>query len=742
MARESTLRLDLSSDVLIPDPGPYSAPVPGWMPGCSRLRPSSYRALRSAVSTLARIDDFHCEKIGSGFFSEVFKVQHRISGQVMVLKMNKLPSNRANMLREVQLMNRLSHPNILRFMGVCVHEGQLHALTEYINAGSLEQVLSSTEYLSWLVRIKLALDIANGLCYLHSKGIFHRDLTSKNCLVKCEEKSYTAVVGDFGLSEKIPNYSGDGEKEPLAVVGSPYWMAPEVLRGELYDEKTDIFAYGIILCEVIARIPADPDYMPRTENFGLDVKTFQKMVGDCPPIFLELAVHCCVMDSTQRPSFTVIVQRLEAILEKQLYKNEDPGLETAGEQHITVEVSTVHNGNTGNECKPPGRRAAERGWEHGLFNSLRVQCEPRLSRSHSDMFSPAALGADGELSRVRVNPFSGRDDLKGGKIKLYDSPSKSVISLAFDLPPQAAHSAAFDLTPEPVRGARRCRSLPTSPVLGRRGERGADNPDLPRRRGPRAWAQAALQADGGEEDDDSLEIPVSGLIDRSEKAGAFSSQDQAAAGDHANGSPLSLVVNGNGGACCSPEPECCGAFDGRPSRNNGDVAASKPGRSGDEGAERQLSVWNIPGPADADAAAARAGRAAGAGGARSAWPADTAHAPMPTDAAWRAPWPMPTGGAPAPAPARARGPPLPSEPERERERDDALSCPGCCLGGFAFPFPPVCLRSPSSSSSSSSTSTTTHTSGYRTLNCESDHLMSSAAAGAGGSHSARNIPQA
>ncbi|KFM13526.1 Dual specificity testis-specific protein kinase 1, partial [Aptenodytes forsteri] len=248
------------------------------------------------------------------------QVRHRQSGQIMVLKMNKLTSNRGNMLREVQLMNRLSHPNILSIMEgrggtVMRWPGSSH---QYINGGNLEQLLDSPVPLSWSMRVKLALDIARGLRYLHSKGIFHRDLTSKNCLVRCEANGYTAVVGDFGLAEKIPTYSEGGEKEPLAVVGSPYWMAPEVLRGEIYNEKADVFAYGIILCETIARVPADPDYLPRTEDFGLDVTTFRTMVGiDCPAAFLQLAFHCCSMEPTSRPSFLEITQCLEGVLQHQ-----------------------------------------------------------------------------------------------------------------------------------------------------------------------------------------------------------------------------------------------------------------------------------------------------------------------------------------------------------------------------------------------------------------------------------------
>ncbi|NWW73076.1 TESK1 kinase, partial [Climacteris rufus] len=481
-------------------PGEGEGEAAGPWPGCGRLRPSSYRALRSAVSTLARIDDFYCEKIGAGFFSEVFKVRHRQSGQIMVLKMNKLTSNRGNMLREVQLMNRLSHPNILRFMGVCVHQGQLHALTEYINGGNLEQLLDSPVPLSWSMRVKLALDIARGLRYLHSKGIFHRDLTSKNCLVRCEASGYTAVVGDFGLAEKIPTYSEGSEKEPLAVVGSPYWMAPEVLRGEIYNEKADVFAYGIILCETIARVPADPDYLPRTEDFGLDVTTFRTMVGtDCPAAFLQLAFHCCSMKPTSRPSFLEITQCLESILQHQL------GAE--------------------------GARATLRSASHTEQSPLReleaqhLQPDQRLSRSQSEMFppkSPALLepysGARSKETFPRVNPFSQRQDLNGGKIKLFDTPSKSVISLSFDLPPPAPLQLSGPVTPEPAvemqcdfstptTSPRKCHSLPASPELPHRGglemsvgsPHPTDDPQTPTLLPPPAWGRASTPSPRAEE---------------------------------------------------------------------------------------------------------------------------------------------------------------------------------------------------------------------------------------------------
>lgn len=209
------------------------------------------------------------ELLGKGFFGQVFKVTHKVTKEVMVLKELYRVDEEAqrNFLKEVAVLRSLSHHNVLRFIGVLYREKKLHLVTEFIPGGSLKELIHDSGLpLPWEQRISFAKDIACGMAYLHSMNIIHRDLNSLNCLVR-EDK--TVIVADFGLARIINSplggsssgsgrWSQDGtigrkvrqRRQRYTVVGNPYWMAPEMMKGNKYDEKVDVFSFGIVLCEV------------------------------------------------------------------------------------------------------------------------------------------------------------------------------------------------------------------------------------------------------------------------------------------------------------------------------------------------------------------------------------------------------------------------------------------------------------------------------------------------------------
>lgn len=279
------------------------------------------------------------EMLGRGFFGQVFKVIHKETKEVMVLKeLYRWVDDDAqrNFLKEVAVLRSLHHRNVLRFIGVLYKEKKLHLITEYISGGTLASLLHGTSKavpLTWSERIHFARDISMGMSYLHTMNIIHRDLNTHNCLVRDAGSDRTVIVADFGLARLCHHHNpNDGQgtgtvinrksqrerRKRYTVVGSPWWMAPEMLRGNKYDEKVDVFSYGIIMCEIIGRVQADPDFMPRTDDFGLNQQQFIEMFcaadDPCPETFYKIAFLCCELSPDRRPSFKLLAEWFDRLV--------------------------------------------------------------------------------------------------------------------------------------------------------------------------------------------------------------------------------------------------------------------------------------------------------------------------------------------------------------------------------------------------------------------------------------------
>nr|BAC80147.1 constitutive triple response 1-like protein kinase [Delphinium hybrid cultivar] len=255
------------------------------------------------------------EKIGAGSFGTVHRADW--NGSEVAVKILMEQDYHATcfkeFIREVALMKRLRHPNIVLFMGAVTRRPHLSIVTEYLARGSLYRLLHKSdprEIPDEFRRISMAYDVAKGMNYLHRRNppIVHRDLKSPNLLV---DNMYTVKVCDFWLSRLKANTYLSAK----SAAGTPEWMAPEVLRDEHQTEKCDGYSFGVILWELMTLQKPWNNLNQAQVVAAVGFKHKRLPIpSSLDPDIAVLIEACWSKDPSKRPSFSSIMEYLQSLV--------------------------------------------------------------------------------------------------------------------------------------------------------------------------------------------------------------------------------------------------------------------------------------------------------------------------------------------------------------------------------------------------------------------------------------------
>lgn len=262
------------------------------------------------------------QAIGRGAMGDVIKAKYL--GTMVVCKRirreNLNETTIESFREEIVLMSCLRHPNIVQFIGASWDNySNLCIVMEYLENGDMHSVLHSTigKNFTWSdPLLKMAIDVVQGMLYLHSQDppIVHRDLKSVNVLCSA---TYGCNVGDFGLSRRYKK----GVDALTTLVGTPFWLAPEIIRNDRYGPAADVYSFGIVLTELETR---NTPYHELEEN-GIKVmmriahsNLRPSLPASCLPQRRKLITDCLLDNPAKRPTFGEILARLQGAVQLEI----------------------------------------------------------------------------------------------------------------------------------------------------------------------------------------------------------------------------------------------------------------------------------------------------------------------------------------------------------------------------------------------------------------------------------------
>lgn len=191
--------------------------------------------------------------IGKGGFSVVVEATEKATGDkyaVKCIKKTMVEGEDIKLLRrEIKIMKRVNHPNILKLYEVFEDEDEFFLVMELVNGKELfEKIVEKGQY-SEKDAAHIVKQIVSAVMYLHEQGIAHRDLKPENLLSAGDEETETIKIADFGFSKNF------GEEKLMTSCGSPGYVAPEVLTCESYDKAVDMWSVGVIIYILLCGYP-------------------------------------------------------------------------------------------------------------------------------------------------------------------------------------------------------------------------------------------------------------------------------------------------------------------------------------------------------------------------------------------------------------------------------------------------------------------------------------------------------
>ncbi|KAL1533382.1 serine/threonine-protein kinase STY46-like [Salvia divinorum] len=251
-------------------------------------------------------------KIAAGSNGDMYKGLFR--SQDVAIKCFKTDSLNKDMQREfsqeVYILRKIRHKNVVQFIGSCTRPPLLCIVTEFMSGGSVYDALHrQTGVLKLPATLKVAIDVTRGMCYLHENNIIHRDLKAANLLM---DENEVVKIADFGVARVLVQ-SG----VMTAETGTYRWMAPEVIEHKPYNQKADVFSFGVMLWELLTGKVPYAQLTPLQAAVGVLQKGLRPTIPKhTHPLVVELLERCWQQDPSLRPEFSEITEILQCISKK------------------------------------------------------------------------------------------------------------------------------------------------------------------------------------------------------------------------------------------------------------------------------------------------------------------------------------------------------------------------------------------------------------------------------------------